>query len=153
MSIDKKLSEIENFIKHYNKTNRKVSAKGVDWHLDHILKVINTVSLYTVKSNPKDYKRSFNAIRALVFTMNHIPRGKGKAPKPVNNIDTIKLEDIKSQFEKAKQITINLASLSKNHNFKHPIFGLLNLKQVNTFLNVHTQHHLKIIKDIIKYND
>jgi hypothetical protein len=43
-----------------------------------------------------------------------------------------------------------LAKAGKNQYFTHPIFGDLNTEQTFKFLGVHTNHHLKIIKDIVK---
>ena len=42
----------------------------------------------------------------------------------------------------------DLETLNANSYFKHPYFGDLNLKKTLWFLNLHTNHHLKIIKDI-----
>jgi hypothetical protein len=43
-----------------------------------------------------------------------------------------------------------LSKADKNQYFTHPIFGDLNTGQTFKFLGVHTNHHLKIIKDILK---
>jgi len=149
MSLNEQLSEIELHLKHVGKVNSEISARGVDWHLDHCLKVINSVTSFTVKSTPNDYKKSFSFPRLIVFTFKYIPRGKGKAPKVVNTINSIEIKDIESQLKTAKDSISTLSTLSKNHHFKHPVFGVLNLNQILTFLNIHTKHHLKIIKDII----
>jgi hypothetical protein len=50
-------------------------------------------------------------------------------------------------------VTKNLESfndLEKNSFFIHPLFKQLNKKQTIKFLKLHTNHHFKIIKDILK---
>ena len=48
----------------------------------------------------------------------------------------------------AKNSLVDLETLNANSYFTHPYFGDLNLKKTIWFLNLHTNHHLKIIKDI-----
>ncbi len=149
MFLDKELAEIEKFISHSNQINTNISAKGVDWHLDHILKVLIGVSKTLQRSKPEEYKWEFNFIRMFVLTTKTIPRGRGKAPKTVVALDDIEIEDIYNQLKEAKDQVAKLDNLSKNSNFKHPYFGMLNIKESKKFLKIHTRHHLKIIKDII----
>jgi hypothetical protein len=42
--------------------------------------------------------------------------------------------------------------LDKNAHFPHPFFGILNKKETDNFLALHTKHHLMIIKDILETN-
>jgi hypothetical protein len=42
--------------------------------------------------------------------------------------------------------------LDKNAHFQHPFFGILNKKETDNFLALHTKHHLMIIKDILETN-
>ena len=43
----------------------------------------------------------------------------------------------------------NWESLDKNTHFPHPFFGILNKKETENFLVLHTKHHLMIINDIL----
>jgi hypothetical protein len=50
---------------------------------------------------------------------------------------------------KARNAITTLELISKDHFFTHPYFGDLKKKQTILFLEIHTQHHLEIIEDII----
>ena len=100
------------------------------------------------KSNPEQYKWQFNWIRIFIQIINKIPRGKAKAPKVVQPLEPATAALLISKLEIAKNSLVDLKTLNANSYFKHPYFGDLNLKKTIWFLNLHTNHHLKIIKDI-----
>jgi hypothetical protein len=149
MFLEKQLLETEHYINYSDRINSKISAKGVDWHIDHLLKVLIGVSKTLQRSDPKEYKWNFNFIRSIILTLQTIPKGKGKAPKAVVAIGDIKKEEIYEQLKEARDQLAKLDDLPNNSNFQHPYFGMLNFKQSRKFLKIHTKHHLKIIDNII----
>lgn len=144
------LRQIEDYFPQMEEKNTAVSEKGVGWHLDHSLRVIGGVSALLKSSDPAAYKWKFNFTRMAVYTFNYIPRGVGKAPKQVLNEKVVTLEILQEELEKARQECSSLAELDPKSNFQHPYFGILNLKQSQKFLKIHTRHHLKIVRDILK---
>ena len=149
MILQKELDELEKMISGSNTINIKVSAKGVDWHIDHSLKVVNGICGILKKSDPSTYKWKFSFPRLVIFTLGSIPRGKGRSPKSVLPPESISTEDMHAQLEQARIALQELNGLPGKSNFTHPFFGVLNLKQSKKFIRMHTVHHLKIIDDII----
>ncbi len=144
------INELQDISVFLDKRNSTVSNASVGWHLEHNLKVITQIISALEKSNPADYKWKFNLTRTLILLVNTIPRGRGKAPKVVLPEGDITLESLKNHFDKARHLIAKFDNLHPNSFFKHPYFGDLNLKTTKQFLILHTNHHLKIIKDIIK---
>jgi len=132
-----------------DKLTEKVSNASVGWHIDHSLMVLNKVLSQLENSDEKDYQSSFNKNRFIVFLLNRIPVGKGKAPEAVKPTEIFDQEKTARFGEKALEKNEASANWHKNKNFNHPIFGMLNKKQTLKFLNIHTNHHLKIIIKII----
>ena len=143
------LNELESNISNFEKHNEKVSTSTVGWQIDHCLLVINGIVSQLQNSNPSSFKPNFNFKRVLVFTLKKIPRGKAKAPKSVQPKDEITLNDLLEKLEIAKIKINDLPKLNPKSHFKHPYFGVLNLKQTILFLEIHTFHHLKIVRDIV----
>lgn len=150
MSIYKSLLAIENAIPFYGQHQKMVSAKNVAWHLDHSLKVINSVCNALKTSNPLDYKSTFSFIKFYIFLRGSIPRGRATAPKSVVSNDEILKSAIESQLTSAKINLQEIKNLPANSHFKHPYFGKLSLKKSQRFLAIHTNHHLAIVNDILK---
>lgn len=144
------LFQIEENILFKDKENASISKSTVGWQLDHALKVFIAVSEWTANSNPDDYKWNFNFMRLVMFPLCYIPRGKGKAPKYVLPPETITTEALNNQLQTAKNHVTILKTLPEGVYFKHFIFGMLTKKQTLRFLEMHTKHHLKIVKDILK---
>ena len=86
----------------------------------------------------------------MFFTLVFFPRGKAKAPKHVKPPEVILKEDLVRQITLAKTNIETIASLNKNAFFKHPLFGDVNTPRIYRFLVLHTNHHLKIIEDVVK---
>ncbi len=148
--LQNELSEIEKNFKNVEIVNKKVSNGSVGWHIDHSLKVMNTVCNSIKESNTKEYKPKFNITRSIVFALGYFPRGKVKSPKRVLPPENITLSDLKNQLETVRENLNSFNELEKDCFFTHPIFKQLNKKQTEKFLGLHTNHHLKIIRDIIK---
>jgi hypothetical protein len=148
--LKSQLSQIESFIPFMDNENPKVSKSTIGWQLDHTLKVFNVVCKAAKNSNPKEYQYKFNFWRTFLFPIGYFPRGKARAPKYVLPPEFITSDDLFTQLLVAKENINTLNSLNKVMYFKHPIFGMLAKKQTLRFLQMHTNHHLKIINEILK---
>ena len=142
------VNQLESHIVDFEKTNVAISQSSIGWHIDHSLMVINGIIDQLKKSNPEQYKWRLNWNRIFIQSINKIPRGKAKAPKVVQPIEPATADLLISKLEIAKNSLLDLETLNANSYFTHPYFGDLNLKNTLWFLNLHTNHHLKIIKDI-----
>ena len=150
MFLKEQIATLEKMIDHLELSATQVSAKGIDWHVDHLLKVIIKVSNALKNSDPVVYKWKYNLLRSVIFVSGKIPRGKGKAPKSVLPPEVILKEDLLLQIKEARKHLNEMKELHANSNFKHPYFGVLNLKMTLRFLEIHTNHHLQIIREILQ---
>ena len=148
--LEKQLSRFEYFIEKRHAHSPKVSKADVAWHIDHSLKTINRIIERLESSNPEAYRSSFSIPRTLIYTWGDFPRGVAESPKVVRPPDTISTESLYEQLQIAKENIQKLKELPPNAHFEHPSFKVLNTKQSQRFLEVHTNHHLKIIRDILK---
>ncbi|MGV3697850.1 DinB family protein [Flavobacterium sp.] len=150
LPLQKILNELEYQIPNFEKTNPTVSSSTVGWQIDHSLLVINSVIDQLKRSNPDDYKWKFNKYRVLIGITNTIPRGKVRVPKSVKPVEVATVEGLKAKIELARKNISDLDTLHPNSYFTHPFFGDLKLKTTIWFLKLHTNHHLKIMADILK---
>jgi len=144
------VKELESYVALKDKRKDSVSTSDVAWQIDHSLKVFNFVSKSLLNSNPELFSSKFNKWRLLYFTLGSFPRGKVKAPKLVRPPEIILEEDLISQILLAYQHIEKIKSAHKNAHFKHFIFGVLNKNRAVKFLKLHSMHHIKIIRDILK---
>jgi len=147
--LDDELLEIEAYFTKKEVQNAVVSQANFAWHLDHILKTINSITENLVASNPEEYDSKFNIQRILVHTSGTIPRGAAQSPQSVTPPDTILLDSLGIQWEQAWKSMEKISGLDENAFFAHPVFDHLDRDQTRRFLEIHTNHHLKIIKDIL----
>ena len=141
------LQKLEIKISMQNALQTSVSTSSIGWHIEHSLLTINKIVEATKASDANNYKFVFKPLKYIVYLTGKIPRGKAKNPKQVEPefFDEITL---KTHLQKTKNIIKELDTIDKNKYLKHPYFGNLKLKDVVKFLEIHTNHHLKIINDI-----
>ncbi|PWI30710.1 DUF1569 domain-containing protein [Flavobacteriaceae bacterium LYZ1037] len=143
------INTLENHIEQQEVVNLKVSKASIGWHIDHSFKVINQVALTLQSSDPTLYKNNFSFLGKVFFTLGFFPRGKAKAPKQVKPPETVLKEDLIKQLQNTKTNIDIIPDLDANAFFKHPLFGNVNKKRIYRFLELHTNHHLKIIQEIV----
>jgi|LakMenEpi03Aug12_release.lakeMendotaPanAssembly.Ray.scaffolds.fasta_scaffold44113_7 hypothetical protein len=149
--LQSQINELESYIDKHELKKESVSNSTVAWQIEHSLLTLNMIINAVKKSNPNEYKWSLNMNRILVMTiLKKIPRGRAKAPKIVQPTENISIESLKNHIEKARENILLLNGFEKNNYFEHPFFGKLNLKPTIKFLGIHTNHHLEIIRDIVK---
>ena len=148
--LHKQILQLESHIPNSEKTNTKISKSTIGWQIDHCLMVINGIITQLEISDEKEFQPKFNFPKFLVFATGKIPRGKARAPKTVYPTVIASSSELKAKVEEAKKNILKLEHLPKNAHFKHPFFGHINTLQTNKFLKIHTNHHLKIIEDILK---
>ena len=149
-NLDAILPELANYITHHNQSNKAISEVSVGWHIEHSLLVIKQITATVAQSEPKLYKYKFNISRFFVFLSKTIPRGKAKAPKVVIPVEEITIETLQESLKNTYQAVAYLKDCQEHQYFMHPFFGQLNKKQTIKLLAIHTEHHLKIIRDILK---
>ena len=142
------LNQLESYVNTHEKLNDAVSGETIGWHIAHSCQVINTITNVIVHSDPSKAKPKFSGAFYWIIVTNKIPRGKVKAPNIVIPKKTISKEEVIEEIELAKANLQTLASTGQNKYFTHPIFGDLNVPKTLRFFTVHTNHHLKIIRDI-----
>jgi len=152
-NLDKFIDQLEQNIPFYETRNKEVSQSDVAWHIEHSLLTISGITDALIKSDPREYKWSFNFIRMVVMTTKKIPRGRAKAPKVVQPKGDLTPAGLQKHISETRNKIKALEGLSKDKYFEHPFFGNLKLGQAISVLEIHTKHHLGIIEDIKQGKD
>ena len=148
--IKVQLEEMRAYLPLLDQKKLSVSSVNVGWHISHSLKVLNNVIQALQHSDPAKFEKKFSFLRLYIFLFRRIPRGKAKAPAAVLPDKDLKASALDEEIEEVITLLSRLNDLPKKAFFKHPFFGKINRDQTVKFLGIHTGHHLKIIKDILK---
>lgn len=146
----KLVNNLSSHIPDFSKINLEISEVNIGWHIVHSCLVITSVTKTIVKSDPSNFKKKFSFKAFYVLLLNKFPRGKAKAPSFTQPQQELTEVSIKEIIQEARLSLHSLAKAQNNQYFTHPIFGDLQLKKAIKFLGVHTYHHEKIIRDILK---
>lgn len=145
------LNQLEDYCSVYEQCNHQISDVTVGWHIEHSLLVANSIIKMLVRSEPSNYSKGFNFKKSLFFILKYIPRKKAKAPSAVRpEVSSISPESLSTLFRKVRERFRQLDNLPESAHFKHAYLGTLNKEESCRFMLLHTQHHIKIIKDVIR---
>ncbi|PZU83124.1 MAG: hypothetical protein DI529_13245 [Chryseobacterium sp.] len=150
MALEKLLQKIESLLPEINKENLKVSKASIGWHLEHSLLILNGSLKGLTMTNPENYNPKFSIKKFIFLNFGLIPRGKIKSPKQFVPLETPTKESIGKLLNLANERLEAIKSLPSKSYITHPFLGDLDKKTTLKFLGLHTNHHLKIIDDILK---
>lgn len=145
-----KLNEVASYIAMRDTINLEVSETPIAWHMDHIYLMVNQLNTALEYSDEGNYKAESNKTRDYVFTSNTLPRGKVTAPEAVRPAENVTINALQMHYNEALATVEKLPMLAEKKHFNHPILGTMNRDETIKFLVIHTEHHLKIIRDILK---
>jgi hypothetical protein len=135
-------------------TREGVSGWSPAEHVDHVCKVASLI-LDRLPSN-EVLPKGISLPGRLVLALCWIPRGVGKSPKRVLGVRTTpaELQESLTRVESALAAVDTAAvDAARSPNVPHPRFGGLTPSQALRFLFVHTEHHLKIVRDVLRKTD
>ena len=145
-----RMDEIERYFSYRSMANDRISKVDVAWQLDHILKAIINITNTLEESDPQDYYFNINPARTFVFNIGDFPRGVAQAPASVMPPEIITDEALADQLKLARNKMEIIQGLPEKSSFNHSEFGLLDRNEAARLIEVHTDHHLKIVRDILE---
>lgn len=126
-----------------------ISGWTVGQQIEHVCMTIVRVHKELFSPASLNRKTHLKPLGRAILTVGRIPRGRGKAPAVVRPSDGSTTEQVQAVVLNAKASGAEVANAPEAGTFDHPIFGVLDKKRAIRFLEVHTDHHIRIIKDIL----
>lgn len=154
--MSNQLELIKQYIDHADLKNEEISHWSIGQQIEHILLTDKEVLQHIIHHFmfPPEEGNAINLLGYLMLYTGYIPRGKGNAP--TNTIPKKRskqnLYELYEQVSKLYQQTEEKKTLLDQslYAFPHPYFGMLTIKQWIRFLNIHTKHHVKIIRELLR---
>ena len=150
-SLEQTVQSLEQFIAHKQVLVPRVSQASVGWHLQHSALVIQNIIKAMQAADPVAFQPRRGFWKTLVLTSGRMPRGRARAPKrsmPPQLLE--KDEEVNAEIRTAVELVPTIASMHQHAHFMHPVFGHLNVRQAIRLMNIHTRHHILIIRDIVR---
>ena len=149
-NIKDQLLKIESLLPKIEVRNGKVSKASVGWHLEHLLLILNSSLKGLTMTDPEDYKPKFSLKKFVFLNFGLIPRGRIRAPKQFFPLEVPTQESILKLLNLAKDRLEAAKELPEKSFITHPFLGDFDKQTTLRFLWLHSNHHLKIVDDILK---
>lgn len=142
------VEKLETFTEYSHAVALDVSSWTVGQQISHCCLVLRNVTMLLRRSGPEPEEPKLTRFGEMVFEAGQIPRGRGKAPASVVPEIGPSAHELSEQLAKARKANATLAGLPEEATFEHPYFGVLDKRHSVRFLEIHTDHHIRIIEDI-----
>lgn len=135
----------------------EVSAWSTGQQLYHIAEVNTVVGKSLIRlsqsEEDQDADRRASITGVSILATGFIPRGRGNTPARLQAPPDLSRSALQSAVTKSRSCLEDVETLlallqSRKGRIQHPYFGYLRASQWVRFLNIHTAHHLKIVRDI-----
>ncbi len=148
--LQRYIDEMESLASQHELSNSKISASSIGWHLEHTLLVLEKSMSALASSVKANYSPKSSFKKTVILFTGKIPRGVARSPKHVlpeaSNID---VENLLARIAAVKSKLESVSTFPADQYISHPIFGDLKLKKAVRFLEIHSFHHLKIVREIL----
>ena len=130
-----------------------LSAWTPSEHADHLVKVTTSIVNRILQPDAERVDAPLRMIGRVILTIGRIPRGAGRSPERLRGVRVAPAElhaGLTKLEGKLDELTAELLADSRGAIVPHPRFGGLKPSQALRFAAVHIDHHLRIIKDILR---
>jgi hypothetical protein len=156
--IESQLQELERLASSADTLSRRrdaVSAWSVGQHVEHLgiahAILFESFAAFAEKDDPAQAHGGIRLIGRVVLWIGRIQRGKAKAPERTNPSSEPGAAERRLARSRAGFATLrsrgNLEAVRAR--LPHPYFGRLDVTQWMRFVEIHQDHHLRIIRDIL----
>ena len=144
------LEELRSRFPQHARMRTDVSDADVGWHLEHSMLVIRRAYRAVLDSDPAGYCPNYSIRTYLFFNViKKIPRGRAKAPEAVVPGPGITEETLRQSFDKTMLVIADFEKAGAKQFFRHGLLGNLDRDRTRMLMELHTRHHLDIIRDIV----
>ncbi len=154
--LSQQLDEITSFVANGEERICAVKLNISGWsaaeQLDHTLKVDSSILRRLTESpEPPSLPKPINLAGRLILAIGWIPRGKAQSPKTLRGEPadcaalSAALASVREQLGTVTQAQVDRSKLL----LPHPRFSGLTTQEALRFAVIHTEHHLKIVREIL----
>lgn len=147
--LNSQIDELETLAASALIRKESVSNWSVGQQIEHSLIAISGMILALRKEHPGIGSRSPNMYRDTVMATKQFPRGKIEAPaisRPSEDPDPAFLGRL---IVKTRNRVGNPLDISESATLIHPIMDVMYRDEAIEFMTIHTEHHLKIVREIL----
>ena len=150
MKLQDQIQQIRNLIPRGELLSQSVSSWPVGYHIQHLSLAMSGVAKALELSTPPVPRQLPKPAWLAIGLMGRIPRGKAQSPDISRPKHAKGEEELNAFLEKAESRIITATQLPDDRWFKHHLLGVLDKRNSLKFVRIHNDHHLAIMKDIVR---
>jgi len=142
------LDALSGWVEQRDRLHAPTSMWTIGQQIEHCCLVIGGVHEALRRSEPPAPPAKITIVRRAVWWTGRIPHGRANAPKSVQPAAVPDRTHLEAAIERARGQVDSIRNLAQDAWFRHFMFDVLRRDEALRFLQIHTNHHLRIMKQI-----
>lgn len=125
-----------------------VSAWSIGQHIEHVLRATSAFTLVILRNRKPNGHGIQREIKHQLLEKGQMPRGLAQAPEATLPGKDASREDLAKLLLKTRKRVDQLVSVDADAVADHPYLGEMNRDEIIRFMEIHLEHHLRIMDEI-----
>lgn len=142
------LAELRSAVVHHRALSESTSRWSVGMHIHHCCLAARAICAALEQSNDPPPRSVRTLLAIFVLWRGRLPKGRARAPE-FTLPRSLTEDELRALIAATESDLVRAAKRPKNSWFAHPVLGPLTRDRALRFVQIHNQHHGRIVRAIL----
>ena len=125
-----------------------ISKWSIGQHAEHVVRATSALTILVLRNHASEGSNVSEALKVALLKQGFIPRGVAQAPEGTLPAEETDIDALNQLILKTSNRIRRLADVGPDAAAIHPYLGDMKREEAIRFMEIHLEHHLKIMHEI-----